>query len=293
MHWTQRCRLQGGLISRRQLHALGLARAAIDNLVRSGRLEPTTCRGVYRAAATPVTTHTAPWFAVLRTNSPLSFASAAAWWGMPVLSDGLVHITRWDRRRLTWPPGVRVHRVALAPSAVVEHMGMDVTTRVETILDCMGYLPIGPARTLADRALQQRWLAVEDAARRLETQPGRWGNRQIRRLLTQIGDGAAAESERRLHRILRQAGITGWVPNLAVTAINGQRFEIDVAFPAAMLAIEVDGYAYHSDDARFQGDRTRQNALIASGWRVLRFTWADLERRPRVVIRQIQTLLAA
>jgi len=170
---------------------------------------------------------------------------------------------------------------------------MDVTTRVETILDCMGYLPIGPARTLADRALQQRWLAVEDAARRLETQPGRWGNRQIRRLLTQIGDGAAAESERRLHRILRQAGITGWVPNLAVTAINGQRFEIDVAFPAAMLAIEVDGYAYHSDDARFQGDRTRQNALIASGWRVLRFTWADLERRPRVVIRQIQTLLAA
>jgi very-short-patch-repair endonuclease len=112
-------------------------------------------------------------------------------------------------------------------------------------------------------------------------------------LLSQIGDRAAAESERRLHRILKQAGIRGWVPNMTVTTLNGQRFEIDVAFPAVRLAIEVDGYAYHSDDGRFQGDRTRQNALIASGWRVLRFTWADLDRRPHEVVRQIRTLLAA
>jgi very-short-patch-repair endonuclease len=112
-------------------------------------------------------------------------------------------------------------------------------------------------------------------------------------LLSQIGDGAAAESERRLHRILRQAGIAGWVPNLTVTAMSGQRFEIDVAFPGIKLAIEVDGYAYHSDDGRFQGDRTRQNALIASGWRVLRFTWADLDQRPDHVVRQVRSLLAA
>jgi hypothetical protein len=166
------------LISRRQLYAVGLARATIDNLVRSGRLEATTGLGVYRAAATPITPDTASWFAVLRTNSPLSFASAAAWWGMPVLSDGLVHITRWDRRSLTWPDGVRVHRVALAFSAVVAHMGMNLTTRVETILDCMGYLPVGQARSLADRALQQHWFTLDDAARRLRTQPGRWGNRE-------------------------------------------------------------------------------------------------------------------
>lgn len=211
--------------------------------------------------------------------------------GVPVLSDGLVHITRWDRRRLTWPAGVRVHRVALDPAAVVRHLGLEVTTRAETVLDCMGFLPRGQARTLADRALQQGWITRDDVDRRLETR--RWGNRQIRWLLTHIADGAAAESERRLHRILRQAGITGWVANLPITAVTGQRFEIDVAFPAVKLAIEIDGYAYHSNDARFQGDRTRQNALIASGWRVLRFTWADLEQRPERVVRQILTLLAA
>jgi very-short-patch-repair endonuclease len=157
----------------------------------------------------------------------------------------------------------------------------------------MGFLPRGQARTFADRALQQGWVALDDMTRRLETQRGRWGNRQIRQLMTQIGDGAAAESERLLHRILRQAGITGWVANLQVATVTGQRFEIDVAFPAIKLAIEVDGFAYHSGDDRFQGDRTKQNALLASGWRVLRFTWADLDQRPQHVVRQILTLLAA
>jgi very-short-patch-repair endonuclease len=126
----------------------------------------------------------------------------------------------------------------------------------------------------------------------LDLQPGRWGNRQLRLLLREWGDGAAAESERILHRLLKTAGITGWVANLPVV-VAGQRFEIDVAFPERRLAIEVDGFAYHSGDERFQRDRTRQNALIAAGWQVLRFTWADLTERPHEVVGRVAQLLAA
>ena len=50
---------------------------------------------------------------------------------------------------------------------------------------------------------------------------------------------------------------------------------IDVAFREQRIAIEVDGFAYHSDRARFQRDRSRQNLLVGLGWTVLRFTWDD------------------
>jgi len=292
MRWAEITRRQGGFTSRRQLMAAGVDAQGVEYLVRAGHVEHTSARGVYRAAGAPWADDSDAWFAVLATNSPLSFLSAARWWDVPVPDDQLVHVTRAERRRLEWPRGVRVHRVALMPEAAVEHRGLLVTTRVETILDCLGWLPLGVARGLADRAVQQRWLVAADVERRLEELPGRWGNRQLRRLLPHFTDGADAESERRLHRLLRSAGITGWVTQLPFTA-GGHRFYIDLAFPALRLAIEVDGYEYHRAADRFQADRTKQNALIAAGWRVLRFTWADLEDRPEYVIGRIRQLLAA
>ena len=93
--------------------------------------------------------------------------------------------------------------------------------------------------------------------------------------------------------MLRRAGIAGWVPHLHVV-VGGQTVRASTSrCPMLELAIEVDGYAYHSGDDRFQRDRTRQNALIAAGWRVLRFTWADLADRPDYVVAQILQLLAA
>lgn len=292
MEWSDLTRRQGGFTSRRQLLAAGVASGRIDCLLRAGRLEATAVAGLYRAAGAPWAADSDAWFAVLATNSPLSYLSAARWWDVPVPEDGWIHVTRPERRRLEWPRGVRVHRVQLDPSAVVEHRGLLVTSRVETLLDCLGWLSPGTARGLADRAVQQGWLRTADIERRLEDQPGRWGNRQLRRLLGQFARGADAESERRLHRLLRSAGITGWVPQLPVV-IGGQRFYLDIAFPADRLAIEVDGYEYHRAGTRFQTDRTRQNALIAAGWRILRFTWADIEDRPEYVVGRIAQLLAS
>lgn len=292
MDWTALTRRQAGLITRRQLLLCGVPEGTVDGWLRSGRLDRSAADGVYRLGGAPSTAGESAWFAVLSTRSPLSFVSAARWWDMPVDDDRLVHITRFGRRRLDWPDGVRVHRVAIDRASITRHRGLWVTTPAETVLDCMGWLPPVQARILADRALQQGWCGLEQVERRLEDSPGRWGNRQIRRLSRHLGDQAHAESERTLHRLLRSGGITGWVPQWPFVA-GGRRFAIDVAFPEQRLAIEIDGYAYHSSDDRFQRDRTKQNALIAAGWRVLRFTWADLAERPSYVIAQILQLLAA
>lgn len=292
MSWTDLTRRQAGLVTRSQLRCVGIARGTVDEWLAGGRLEATGIDGVYRLGGAPSAAGESAWLAVLGTRSPLSYTSAGQWWDMDVPDDGHVHITRFDRRRLDWPAGVRVHRVAIDETCVVRHRGLWVTTRSETVLDCMGWLSPGRAAVLGDRALQQGWLTTAHVTRRLENSPGRWGNRQLRRLALRLGDRAHAESERRLHAILRRAGISGWVPHLNVV-VAGRRYELDVALPDARIAIEVDGYAYHSGDDRFQRDRTRQNALVGAGWRVLRFTWTDLADRPDYVIAQILQLLAA
>lgn len=288
MSWTAIARTQGGLIARSQLVAAGVAPGTVDSWLARGRLGATSAIGVYRVAGAPVTEDERAWFAALSTRSVVSYLSAARWWAMPVEQDGQVHITRFARRRIDWPQGVRVHRVALSRSAVVKHRGLWVTNPAETVLDCIGWLSAGRALTLADRALNRDWLCLDDIRRRLTDTPGRWGNRQIRGIAAHLERGVDAESERRLHRLLRAAHITGWVAQYPFG-----RFALDVAFPGQRLAIEVDGYAYHSADDRFQRDRTKQNALTRAGWRILRFTWADIVDRPDAVLAQIRQVLAA
>lgn len=58
------------------------------------------------------------------------------------------------------------------------------------------------------------------------------------------------------------------------------------------LAIEVDGWEFHSGRSAFERDRWRQNDLVLAGWRVLRFTAAMIRDQPELVVRQIEEALA-
>ena len=79
-----------------------------------------------------------------------------------------------------------------------------------------------------------------------------------------------------------------WIQTIDIVA--GSRYFVDIAFPAAMLAIEIDGRVHERYDA-FEHDRARQNDLVLQGWRVLRFTWAMLVERPDAVLLAIRQAL--
>ncbi|MDN5860560.1 MAG: endonuclease domain-containing protein [Pseudonocardia sp.] len=106
-------------------------------------------------------------------------------------------------------------------------------------------------------------------------------------MIAAAADRADSAAELLLMRLLRGAGIDGWV-----TGHPFGRYLVDLAFPQQRLAIEVDGWAWHVDADRFQSDRRKGNALTAAGWTVLRFTWHDLHGRPRQVIAEIRAVLA-
>jgi very-short-patch-repair endonuclease len=68
---------------------------------------------------------------------------------------------------------------------------------------------------------------------------------------------------------------------------------VDFVWPGRGLIVEVDGYHYHRARSRFENDRRRDAELTAKGWRVLRFTWRQLDERPAWVAAMTQQALSA
>jgi very-short-patch-repair endonuclease len=69
------------------------------------------------------------------------------------------------------------------------------------------------------------------------------------------------------------------------TRIEG--VEVDFVWRDRRLIVEVDGYAYHRSPTAFEADRERDVRLTMAGWRVLRFTWTQITRRPAWVARSL------
>jgi len=140
---------------------------------------------------------------------------------------------------------------------------------------------------LVDRALQRR-VRFENLHRAQSRNAGRRGSTTAGRLLHAAVDRAASTAERKLITVLRAANLGGWVQHHRVCG-----YEVDFALPDHQLAIEIDGWAWHHDQARFCRDRQRQNTLVLAGWTVLRFTWHDLTRQPDRVVHEIRAGMIA
>ena len=57
------------------------------------------------------------------------------------------------------------------------------------------------------------------------------------------------------------------------------------------IAVELDGFAFHSSREAFSYDRLRQNDLLAAGYTVLRFTYDSVRSDTRRCVEQLQALM--
>lgn len=130
------------------------------------------------------------------------------------------------------------------------------------------------------------------AARREQNQPEDGISTAVLSLLLRTGDGAHAELERLAVSLLQRAGITGFTPKHTARLSDGRRVEIDIAFVDRRIAIELDGYAFHSATGAFRRDLRRGNRLTADGWTVRRFSWDDLLRDPEAFLAAVVELLS-
>ncbi|GAA0923306.1 DUF559 domain-containing protein [Pseudonocardia zijingensis] len=277
---------QDGLITTAQAVRHGLDESLLRRRARAQGWERVAPR-VYLAAGHRLTARAriraaALWGGELSTIS----GPAAAWWhGMPASAPDEIAVTVPRRLGLRGFPGVRVRRRDLAAPDRVVLDGVWCTAVPLTALETAAALPDGSA--FLDRVLQKH-IRFEQLYEAYCRNMGAYGAIRIGALLTAAADRADSAAERRLTAILRRAGFPGWR-----RGVPFQGWEIDIAFPEAMVAIEVDGWAYHSDVERFRTDRRKGNALVRAGWRLLRFTWHDLTDRPDYVAAEVRAALDA
>ena len=79
--------------------------------------------------------------------------------------------------------------------------------------------------------------------------------------------------------MLRRAGLPEPVRQHVVGGVR-----LDFAYPSIKLGIEADSRLWHGGRTDVQRNSDKANVLVAHGWRVLRFTWSDVRRRPAYVV---------
>ncbi|OLB77974.1 MAG: hypothetical protein AUI14_14585 [Actinobacteria bacterium 13_2_20CM_2_71_6] len=188
--------------------------------------------------------------------------------------------------------GVHILRERVSPYDIQLIGDVLVTSRPRAVFDCLRVLPEPRALDLLDRALQQRWITLDDLTGRVRAFTGRHGIARLVAFVAWAGAGTRSVAERLAVGLLRDNNIAGWSANAPIHDVDGELIGIgDLVFEAERIVIELDGRAFHASSDRFERDRYRQNRLIAAGWTVLRFTWRDLTRRPAYVIATIRQLL--
>jgi very-short-patch-repair endonuclease len=291
---------QDGVFTRSQALESGIAHSTLRRALSDGRLVEVG-RGVFASASAPDSFMRRIRAAALTTDAVVSHWSAALVLGLdhdhPTLvaarrdpSSTPLHLTTSPTRSRR-PPAAIEHRLQLDPNEVRVRHGIRVTDVQRTCLDLLALLPDAERRSLAFRAKQQRWLEESDVRRGLDRRAGWTGTPGIVDVLPIFSEDAHSEAEWLLLQILKSLVGIDFALNVAVTCSNGERCVLDAVIRGLRLALEVDGRAYHGRD-RFNSDRRRQNALVADGWTVLRFTWDDLTHRPREVARVITETVA-
>lgn len=277
-------RRHDGVITRAQALTAGISDDAIGRRVRSGhwlRCAP----GVFfvddRPFSDAARVRSAVW-----SCGPAATASglAAAWWlGVTHYAPETVEVTVPKVSNHRKRDGVRVRRRDLLPQDIIERGGLRVTALPLTVIEAATRR--GGGAKLMDTALQRHVELTKLWDAHLRNK-GRHGSPAARILLLAAEDGARSQAERLFVKLLRGNKITGWKANFPVAG-----YKVDVVFPAAKLAIEVDGWAYHSSADDFENDRKRQNAISLLGYQILRFTWLDLTEYPDRVLAEIRNAL--
>jgi very-short-patch-repair endonuclease len=216
----------------------------------------------------------------------LSHHSAAELHGIRPPWAGPVHVTvpvvgRRGQR------GIALHRRRFRDGDRTAKDGIPVASPSLTLVDLATTLDLA-ALTAAVNEADRLGLTDPEALRdALEGHRGRRGSRRLRELLDrETFVLTESELERMLVPIALRAGLGK--PDTQVW-LNG--FRVDFVWPELRLVVETDGLTYHRTPTQQARDRLRDQAHVASGWTVLRFTHAQVRFDPGHVEATLRAIL--
>lgn len=214
------------------------------------------------------------------------YAAGAVWsfWRGPVLP---VHVTvpGASGRALR---NIVAHRSRLTDAEVMVVNDLRVTSPARTIVDLTATLGPRAMRETIERAQDLKRFHRDEIAAAATGRPGTKRLGELIALMDPDEDNARSHLERLFLAVVRGARLPR--PNVNQPIADARR---DFVWPDHRLAVEVDGYAYHSSREDLRRDRRRDRQLTALGWRPARFTYEEVAFEPKLVARDLAALLAA
>jgi very-short-patch-repair endonuclease len=272
---TATARAQHGLLSHTQALQV-LTPDQVKHRLRGGAWEPFR-RGVYRIAGAPQTWEQAVMAAVLATPaSRASHRTAARLFGLEEFTDDIVKLTvkaRQHSRRA----GIVVHDTAIiGPLHGQDVEGIPCMSVARTLCDLTSVTDKSTVERAVDESLRKRLVTLDRIGKVFDDLHHRGRRRST--VMSEILEARVAgirsgdsHPEVRLVKLLVAAGLPRPVQQHKLR-VNGRTIRIDLAYPELRIAIEYDGWEYHSTRGAFDRDRARANELELLGWTVLRFT---------------------
>lgn len=187
--------------------------------------------------------------------------------------------------------GASVRRAALPAEHVVQRHGLPITSAIRTVVDLGGRDPLTEGVVAADLVLHAGLVSIAELCAYVEAHPKAKGIARLRRAVDLAEPKTESAMETRLRLLLVFGGLPR--PEVQVSIHDDQgRFlgRPDLLYPLQRLAIEYDGNT-HRD--RLVDDNRRQNRIIGAGFRLLRFTAADVYGSPELVAMQVRRSLAS
>jgi very-short-patch-repair endonuclease len=207
-----------------------------------------------------------------------SHGTALALWEL-VPEGGPVHLTVPHGGSSRSAPGVVLHRSRDLREVVRRVDGLPVTCVERAVVDCWGrsgQLGRPIVRAAAITAVRRRLCSPRDLAIELDRRPTLPGRAELAELVRLLAQGCRSELEiwGCLH-VLHGPGMPTFTLQRRLE-VRGQVFYLDAACEESMLAIELDGAAWHGSRAQRERDIRRDAVVATAGWQTLRFGYTRM-----------------
>jgi hypothetical protein len=208
----------------------------------------------------------------------ISHQSAAAYWLMDsIFPPSSIHVTVTRNARPVSRKGVTLHYANLDQE--------EVTSPLQTVLDCAAVLPFREALAIADSACRRELITGDQllaAAQRLRGP----GSQRAQRVGSHVDARAENPFESAMRAVAIDSGISGFQPQLVIPGGHGSgrsggaEKRVDLGDPERMIVFEADSFAFHGSREALDRDCLRYNELVSQGWLVLRFTYDHVILEP-------------
>ena len=224
----------------------------------------------------------------LRAGEPVAIClgTAAAAYGFDTEDEVDLHVLNPVGHQLRNSDGLVVHRRDGAP--VTEIDGRPATTPEWTAVEVARALRRPRALATLDAALRSGTCDRRRLSTVAALHAGRRGIVNVRELIPLASELAESPMESEARLVMLDGGLPPPVLQYEIVDRSRRTWRVDFAWPDRRVAVEYDGFDWHSAPDRFRRDRQKRAALQEMAWTLVSIVSDDVRGRPWDMVRRIE-----